>query len=211
MALIGHLELPSNTRGIGVGEEIVVMTRAEHEELRAEVERLRAGVLPAELRERARDFVDLLGHLDAPEAAHEADEPQTWRRHYENMRTITAALTEALDEEVAGWAGRPELYLAYQAACDATGRTAEPAPAHIAPEESETPAPGTPEWAESAPLDEVRAWLDGRGRRSVAHYHDVGWEANLWGDRGTRIARARAETEEAALRALAAANEEENA
>ncbi len=58
--------------------------------------------------------------------------------------------------------------------------------------------------AASAPLDEVRAWLDGRGRRSVAHYLDVGWEANLWGDRGTRIARARAETEEAALRALAA-------
>lgn len=65
-------------------------------------------------------------------------------------------------------------------------------------------AQAVPEWAASAPLDEVRAWLDGRGRRSVAHYLDVGWEANLWGDRGTRIARARAETEEAALRALAA-------
>lgn len=65
-------------------------------------------------------------------------------------------------------------------------------------------AQAVPEWAASAPLDEVRAWLDGRGRRSVAHYLDVGWEANLWGDRGTRIARARAETEAAALRALAA-------
>ena len=65
-------------------------------------------------------------------------------------------------------------------------------------------AQAVPEWAASAPLDEVRAWLDGRGGRSVAHYLDVGWEAHLWGDRGTRIARARAETEEAALRALAA-------
>ena len=89
---------------------------------------------------------------------------------------------------------------------DGYGYHAKPGAMHdcgkpLPPAPSE-PAPGSAEWAASAPIDEVRAWLDARGFRLVScSVH--GWRAQLrQGDHV--VARGCHGTEDAAIRALRA-------
>lgn len=78
--------------------------------------------------------------------------------------------------------------------------------AHPPSVEPADPAPGTREWAASAPLDEVRAWLDGRGviDHRPAHMTDMYSRLVLVADGRTIASVSVTGTNAAALRALAA-------
>lgn len=148
--LRGHMELPSETRGIAVGEEIVLLTEEEFEALEA-----RKPQVPAEVIARTQGA--LIGWQNADEF--DAEELQ---EHGDVLRDATRALLAAVE--------------------------AAPEPA--------------PDFAAMSP-DELRAWLDERGRRSVWRPHNALLCAALNALTGTTIAEVRGWSDEpAALRAL---------
>jgi len=152
--------------------------QCERDAARAEVARLRAQAPSEELLERARTSLRCIEN----EIKLGKNGQFGWI-HTQHIRDLLAALDE--EPEAA-----PDLLeTTVLAECDAR----------------QAAAPGTAEWAESAPLDEVRGWLDERGLLaewvSGRGYHG----AELF-DRDLRylMFRVEADTRTAALRALAA-------
>lgn len=218
--LKGHMELPSETRGIAVGEEIVLLTEEEFKALEARKQRI------TELEKRLENvYVDASGALcvapprqeaapDAPdeERLTEAEWARRWLNVHGHLSTTHGGppcprwcgklslltddghfvrATEALD----GYASEEALLVALK---DIVERK------HFA----------TPDFAAMDPadlsLEEVQAlrdWLDERGRRRVRELvNEVGtrWSCDLWArdTYGHTIADAEGPTEPAALLAL---------